>query len=228
MLYTVYTMNDVSVSDVDTLKDASADLSLWIKSLKTATNCKSHEKVTKEKLMRQTKETLVNCLLEGYQTVCSQSDKFESSRVFMEQIKSELIAAQRSVVKLQQQIMEAQAKQLDTMSTVVDTAVDKGIRTYSQALSHSIEESVSAFSEEKLKKAVQEAVTDDDRSKNVIVFGMTEKNSEDLDGQIAALFGELEEKPTFEAARVGMVSSDRIRPVKVSLRNSETVHRLLF
>ena len=57
---------------------------------------------------------------------------------------------------------------------------------------------------------------------------MTEKNSEDLDGQIAALLGEIEEKPTFEAARVGMVSSDRIRPVKVSLRNSETVHRLLF
>ena len=106
------------------LKDASADLSLWIKSLKTTTNCKSHEKVTKEKLMRQTKETLVNCLLEGYQTVCSQSDKFESSRVFMEQIKSELIAAQRSVVKLQQQILEAQVKQLDTMSTVVDTAVE--------------------------------------------------------------------------------------------------------
>ena len=124
VLYTVYTMNDVSVSDVDILKDASADLSLWIKSLKTTTNCKSHEKVTKEKLMRQTKETLVNCLLEGYQTVCSQSDKFESSRVFMEQIKSELIAAQRSVVKLQQQILEAQVKQLDTMSTVVDTAVE--------------------------------------------------------------------------------------------------------
>ena len=134
VLYTVYKMNDVAVSDVDILKDASADLSLRIKGLKIATNCKSHEKVTKEKLMRQTKETLVNCLFEGYQTVCSQSDKFESSRVFMEQIKSELIAAQRSVVKLQQQILEAQAKQLDTMSNVVDTAVDKGIRTHSQAL----------------------------------------------------------------------------------------------
>ena len=88
---------------------------------------------------------MVNCLLEGYQTVCFHSDKFESSTVCLEQI--ELIAAQRSVVKLQQQILEAQAKQLDTMSTVVDTAVDKGFRTYIQALSHSIEELVSAFSE---------------------------------------------------------------------------------
>ena len=88
--------------------------------------------------MRQTKETLVNCLLEGYQTVCSQSDKFESSRVCMEQIKSELIVAQRSVVKLQQQMLEAQANQLKTMSSVVDTAVDKGIRSYSQIVSKTI------------------------------------------------------------------------------------------
>ena len=221
-------MDDVSGSDVDILKDVNADLSLWTKSLKTATNSKSHEKVTKEKLLRQTKETLVNCLLEGYQTVCSQIDKFEPLRVCMEQLKSELIAAQRSVVKLQQQILEAQAKQLDTMSNVVDTAVDKGIRTYSQALSQSIEESVSAFSEDKLKKAVQKAVTDDDRSKNVIVFGLAEEKSEDLDCKVTTLFEEIEEKPSFEAARIGIVSANKSRPVKVSFRNCETVHRLLI
>ena len=44
--------------------------------------------------------------------------------------------------------------------------------------------------------------------------------------KIPALFGEIEEKPSFEAARVGMVSSERIRTVRVSLRNSETVNRL--
>ena len=83
-------------------------------------------------------------------------------------------------------------------------------KEFGRTVKHSIEKSVSAFSEEKLKKAVQEAVTDDDRSKKMIVFGMTEENSEDLDRQFSALFGEIEEKPTFEATRVGMVSSDRI------------------
>jgi len=200
---------------------------LWIGNLKTATNCKSHKDVTKEKLMKQTKETLVKCLLEGYQTVYSYSDKFESSRTFVEQMKSELIAAQRSVVKLQQQILDAQAKQLNEVSTVVDTAVDRGIRSYSEIVSQTIEESVPVLSEQKLKKVVQEAVIVDDRSKNVVIFGLPEETSENLDDKITDLFGEIEEKPSFEATRVGTVSDEKSRPVKVYLRNSDIVRRLL-
>ena len=79
--------------------------------------------------MKKTKEASTKCLFEGYQTVHSHGDKFESSRVCIEQIKSELIAAQRFVVKLQQELHDAQAKQLNRMTTVVDTAVDKGIRS---------------------------------------------------------------------------------------------------
>ena len=60
----------------------------------------------------------------------------------------------------------------------------------------------------------------------MIVFGLTEKNTDDLDCKITALLGKIE-KPQFEALRDGMVSADWSRPVKVSLRNWETVHRLL-
>ena len=63
--------------------------------------------------------------------------------------------------------------------------------------------------------------------KNVVVFGISEEKSEYLDRKIVELFSEIEEKPSFEAARIGMVSTDKKRPVKVSLRNCETVHRLL-
>ena len=96
----------------------------------TATNCKTHNEVLKE--------TLVKCLLEGYQTVHTYSVKFEDARTCMEKIKSEMIAAQRSVVKLQQQMLEAQANHLKTMSSVVDTAVNIGIRSYSQIVSQTI------------------------------------------------------------------------------------------
>ena len=221
-------VSDISCGDLDIFKDANANMTLWIGNFKTAMNCKSHKEVTKEKLMKQTKETLVKYLLEGYQTVYSHSDKFESSRTCVEQMKSELIAAQRSVVKLQQQILDAQAKQLNEMSTVVDTAVDRGIRSYSEIVSQTIEESVPVLSEQKLKKVVQEAVIDDDRSKNVVVFGLAEEDSENLDGKIVSLFEEIEEKPSFEAVRVGKVSEDQIRPVKVSVRNCETVRQLLL
>ena len=175
--------------------------------------------------MSHSKEKLAQCLLKGYQTVHSHIDKFESSRVCVEQLKSELIAAQRSVVKLQQQLLDIQEKQLNTMPSV-EEAVDKGIELYSQVVSQSIEKSKD-LSKEKLKKAVQEVVTEDDRSKNVVIFGLTEETSEDLDTKVTALFGEIDEKPSFEATRVGKSSEDRSRPVKVSLRNSDIAHRLL-
>ena len=240
VLYTVYIMgesvSDISAGDLDNLKDAGADMNSWLRNLRTAMKCKSHQEVTLEKFTKQgiTKDILAKILLEGYQTVYSHRDTFESTRVSVEKLKSDLIAAQRSVVRLQEQLLdfqekllETQTEQLEEMSKVVDTAVDKGIRSYSQALTRTIKDSVPVLSEQTLKKVVQEAVTDDDRSRNVVVFGLTEEASEDLDSKILSLFSDLEEKPSFEAVRIGEQSEERNRPVKVCLRNSETVHKIL-
>ena len=230
-------VSDIRVGDLGILKDAGADMSTWMRNFRTVLKCKSHQDVTLEKLTKQqgiTKDILAKILLEGYQTVYSHRDTFESTRVGVEKLKSELIAAQRSIVRLQQQLLDFQEKllktqteQLQGMTTVVDTAVDKGMRSYSQALSRTIKDSVPVLSEQTLKKVVKEAVSDDDRSRNVIVFGLTEEKSEVLDSKITDLFNDIEEKPSFEAVRIGEQSDETNRPVKIRLRNSETVHRLL-
>ena len=140
-----------------TLKDAGADMSTWMRNFRTVLKCKSHQDVTLEKLTKQqgiTKDILAKILLEGYQTVYSHRDTFELSRVGVEKLKSELIAAQRLVVGLQQQLLDFQEKnllktqteQLQGMTTVVDTAVDKGMRSYSQVLSRTIKDSVPVLS----------------------------------------------------------------------------------
>ena len=172
-------VSDISVGDLGILKDASADMNSWMKNLRTVFKCKSHQDVTLEKLTKQqgiTKDILAKILLEGYQTVYSHRDTFESTRVGVETLKSELIAAQRSIVGLQQQLLDFQEKllktqreQLQGLTTVVDTAVDKRMRCYSQVLSRTIKDSVPVLSEQTLKKVVQEAVSDDDRSRNVVV-----------------------------------------------------------
>ena len=229
-------MSDISVGDLDILKDVGADMSSWMRNLRTVMKCKSHQEVTVEKFTKQgiTKDILAKILFEGYQTVYSHRDTIESSRVCVEKLKSELITTQRSVVKLQQQLLDAQEKLLETktvqlegMSSVVDSAVDKGMRSYSQVLSRTIKDSVPVLSEQTLKKVVHEAVTDEDRSRNVVVFGLSEEASEELDSKISSLFDDIGEKPSFEAVRIGEQSEERNRPVKVCLRNSETVHRIL-
>ena len=49
-----------------------------------------------------------------------------------------------------------------------------------------------------------------------------------FDGKITAVFEGIEEKPSFEAVRVGKISDEKTRSDKVSLPNSDTVHRILF
>ena len=221
-------VSDLSVDDLNFLKCADTKMAQWTENLRAAMNCKSLKDMTKNKLMSQNKETLAAFLLDGYQTVQSNTAKYEAARLGLEKIKSELIVAQRSVVKLQQQLLEEQAKQLNEMSTVVDTAVDRGIQSYSQVVSQTIEKSVPVLTEQTLKKVVQEAVTDDDRSKNVVVFGLAEETSEDLHNKVTALFNDVDEKPNFEAVRIGEISEGKSRPVKISLRNSETVRQILL
>ena len=218
--------SDIPRVDLDIMGTVSNDMNQWIRNFKAETVCKTHQEVTKEKLMSHSKETLANCLLKGYQTVYSHVDKLESSRVCVEKLKSELIAAQRLAMTLQQQLLDLQAKELNTMPAVVGEAVNKGIKQYSHIVSEGIEKSKS-LNKEKLKEAVQEAVTEEDRSKNVVIFGLSEEPSEDLDDKVTSLFEEIEERPSFEATRVGRVSEERIRPVKVSLRNSDIAHGLL-
>ena len=218
--------SDILSVDLDIMGTVSNDMNQWIRNLKADTVCKTHQEVTKEKLMTHSKDTLANCLLKGYQTVHSHIDKFESSRVCVEQLKSQLIAAQRSVVQLQQKLLDIQAKELNTMPSAVEEAVDKGIKQYSHIVSEGIVKSKS-LNKEKLKEAVQEAVTEEDRSKNVVIFGLSEEASEDIDGKVTALFEEIEERPSFEATRVGRASEKTTRPVKVSLRNSDIAHGIL-
>ena len=52
-------------------------------------------------------------------------------------------------------------------------------------------------------------VADDDRSKNVVVFGLTEEGPEDLHSKITVLFNDVDEKPNFEAIRIGEVAEEK-------------------
>ena len=101
------------------------------------------------------------------------------------------------------------------------------MKSYSSVLTDSVTKPEPSFSEERLKKVVQEAVADEDRSRNIMVSGVNEEIGEDLSDRISTVFEEILEKPSFEAARIGKMETDKVRPVKVSLRSSDAVHQIL-
>ena len=75
-----------------------------------------------------------------------------------------------------------------------------------------------------MKSVVQE----EDRSGNVMVFGLPERKDEKLEERVQEVFQEIGLKPTLQASRVGKINQGKSkRPVKVSLSSSSTVHQVL-
>ena len=199
----------------------------WITELAEAINCDNKSEFSVETFKKPVKSVLVKHLYTAYQTTSAHVRTFLEIKEDMEELKSDLIRRQSTVIKLQAELLEIKSNQLESVHSTVKTAVQDtvqaGIITYSQAVS----KAAPALTEESLKKVVQNVVSEEDRTKNVLIFGFEETSEENLSHEVSEMFQQIEEKPHFEAVRVGKKSEEKIRPVKVSFGNSSTVHQIL-
>ena len=83
-------------------------------------------------------------------------------------------------------------------------------------LSKDCPSSAPTFTPENLNNVVRNVVSEEDRSRNVLIFGLKETDEEKLCDKVDVIFQQIEAKPRFEAIRVGRKSADKTRPVKVS------------
>ena len=114
--------------DFNFINCAGTEMLQWSEQVRKLVNCKN---VTKSKISELDKKTIANCLFEGYQAAQASNLKYETAKVCLEKIKTEMISLQRSVLKLQQQLLENQSNHTEELSAVVDSAVENGIRSYS-------------------------------------------------------------------------------------------------
>ncbi len=81
---------------------------------------------------------------------------------------------------------------------------------------------------EQLKKAVKCAVEEEDRSRNVVIFGVKEEDGEELENKVLDVFQYVSEKPRVtKCSRIGKKKSGTARAIKVTLCSSDSVHRIL-
>ena len=81
-----------------------------------------------------------------------------------------------------------------------------------------------------IEAAVKRVCDRDDRSRNVIVYGIEETNGEVLQDRVEKILEEIDEKPVvIDCVRVGMKRSEAThpRPVKFSLSNADHVAQVL-
>ena len=92
--------------------------------------------------------------------------------------------------------------------------------------------SEAVVTEKSLKSVVRSKIEDEDRSKNLIIFGLTEQDGEKLDSKVIDMLSELNAKPRVSTSRIGVKRDDKpddsaCRPVKVKLLNSTITHQIL-
>ncbi len=118
----------------------------------------------------------------------------------------------------------------NTVSDAVKSSVKLEMKSYSEVVNSTQTAPVPAV--KAIKQAVEEVVQAEDRSKNLMMFGLQEEPNEDTCAAVSGVLEFLGEKPRHESVRIGVkeesgTDKSRPRPVKISLSSSAHVIRIL-
>jgi len=169
-----------------------------------------------------TKEKLCDWL----QTLCYILNRYASPHLQMaaERVDKQnisLIAEQKTVIDLQKELIEKKDEELKSVQTTVQTEM----KSYSSALKKTC---AAALTPKKICTAVKTIAEKDERSRNIVIYGISESDGEKLENKVSEVLGEINEKPSLrDCCRVGLKRADTSRPTKLSLNSSDTAAQVL-
>ena len=167
------------------------------------------------------KDVVAKYLASALQLIERQHNMVINQRVHISSYKNDII-------KLQSSVIAAQAKALRSTEDVEDAiqaSVQSGFKSFSEAVGSTSSSTV--ISPGTLKSVAKQVVIEEELSRNVMVFGLSEENDEDICASVGKVFEQLGEKPKIEARRLGSRASSTPRPVKVVLTSAATVQQIL-
>ena len=179
------------------------------------------------------KSSLSRVLVEALRIIHRQTNYIESLEGQAQKLKSEVIVNQGAVIDLQKDMLEANRQQLtdlqaNVVASVEDT-VKNELKLYSDAAKTGTKNSGVLLDKKTLTSVVHDVVSEEDRSRNIMIFGLTEQENEQINDRVSQVLLELGEKPKVESTRIGTHSKDAktTRPVKVTVSNSTIVRQIL-
>ncbi len=173
--------------------------------------------ITKEKLCSWL-ETVV-CLMNSYCMPVLESAVELSDNI--NKLKDEKITDQKSIIELQTKLIEKKVGELDTVRTVVQSE----IKSYSSVVENTCNK---ALAPRKIKVAMKKVSEDEDRSRNLMIYGLKEDDDEILESKVSEVLNHLNEKPKLlNCCRIGKKAVVSVRPVKFTLSSSDQVRQIL-
>ena len=166
-------------------------------------------------------ETLVDILDNYCSPLLFSATKLQDE---IDQLKDEKIADQNTVIKLQGQLLEKKSEDL----TSVQATVQSELKTWSSVVKNSCSK---ALAPKKMKAALKRASEEEDRSQNLVIYGLPEKSEEILEKRVLEVLENIDEKPRIvSCCRMGRTVSDggpAVKPIKFTLSGSDHVRRVL-
>ena len=193
--------------------------------------------ITKDKLC-QWLET-VSCLLDSFCVPVLKLASELSSEV--SQLKNEKIEDSKKIIDLQEKLLISQEADMKKIVDLQEKLIDKKegdistvtsfvqseMKSYSSLFQNTCK---TAFAPSKIKAVVKKVTEEEDRSRNLILYGLDENENEDnemLGNGVMSVFENLEEKPAvLNCYRVGTDKSSP-RPIKIILYSSDMVRQIL-
>ena len=170
-----------------------------------------------------TKELLATIVLEMGTLICDSKMVLRSACEKIDEQKSDLIQTKNELIECKSGKLES-----------VKETVQSEMRSFSDVVKS---KSVSSdLSSSKIKMAVHSAMRDEDRAKNLIIFGAEEElvceeeemTDKELVKEIFSIVKGGDERSIVKCERVGVKkSADAKRPIKVTLKDSESVREVL-
>ena len=145
--------------------------------------------------------------------VCSilrkQQDMVRDLQAANDIMKTDLIDCQSSTIKLQNEILLCKSEQFQSIKKAVKCTVQRTVQSELKSCSSVVADNLQSptIAPGTLKKVVQSVAEEEDRGKNLVVFGLEEQTGEDLTSRMDSVFQALGEKPQYEVVRIGKKGS---------------------
>ena len=190
----------------------------WLSKAMEQLGCSAPVDVTSVQCKKSSnlKDKLAILVSESFHLVRFQNETLKTLKAAFSETKRQLIENQKCVINLQKQVIDCKEEQLQAVKTSVEKTVKEELKSYSDAVQENVMVCQSeGVNSETLKSVIKTVVEEEDRSKNVMVFGLEEAKNEDLSKQVEGLFEEIGLKPKMELSRVGKKGNEKLRPVRV-------------
>ena len=212
------------------LEDLLGKAAAWLPKAMADVGCTAPVDVTTAACKHAMKESLAKLFSESYHLVRFQHERMKQLKAELSSTKRQLIDNQKLVISLQEKVIDCKEQQLQAVQTAVKTTVEEQFKSYSDTVQENVmvcKPEVQSFTPEVLKSVVKSVVEEEDRSRNVMVFGIEEVENEELTERVQEVFQEIGVRPKMEVSRMGKIRKKNNRAVKVTLTSPSVVQQLL-